>query len=163
VDVDRCGATVTLHDPLRRSFGTWLGGKQVAPVHSCVLQGGHHGEHLAAADPDGGQCWFRWDDSGVRLAGAGPPLKQGGGIAGSPRHARCSARSNGASASASTTIPTAQPQIRGLHAADASAPDGSPESRSPTEALWALATALGRLADVIAAASAPTNSNGQAS
>jgi hypothetical protein len=145
VDVDRCRATVTLHEPLRRSFSTWLGANEVAEVHSCVLQGRHHGEHLAAAAPDGGQCWFRWDDSGFRLGSDGSHLT-----------------SNGAGAAASTTIPTAPLARRGRHASDAGAPDRSSESRSPTEALWALATAIGRLADVIAAASAPTNSNGQA-
>jgi hypothetical protein len=162
VDVDRCRATVNLHEPLRRSFSTWLGGNEVAEVHSCVLQGGHHGEHLAAADPGGGRCWFRWDDSGFSLGSDGSHLKRRGGLAGSPRHAGSAATSSGASAAASTTIPTAPPPRRGRHASDASGPYRSSESRSPTEALWALATAIGRLADVIAAASAPTNPNGQA-
>src|SRR5271167_4283239 len=145
VDVDRCRATVTLHEPLRRSFGAWSGGKQVALVHSCVLQGGHHGEHLAAADPDGGRCWFRWDDSGLRLGSDGSHLERRGDLAGSPRHARSATRSSGATAAASTAIPMTPPPRWAPHASDARAPYRSPESRSPTEALWALVTALGRL------------------
>src|SRR5271157_2995046 len=163
VDVDRCRATVTLDEPLRRSFGTWLGGKEVALLHSCVLQSGHHGDHLAAADPDGRRWWFRWDDSGLRLGGDGSHPERRGGLEGSPRHARSATRSSGASAAASTAISMTPPPRWGRHASDARAPYRSPESRSPTEALWALVTAIERLADVIAAASAPTNSNGQAS
>src|SRR6516225_3779242 len=49
---------------------------------------------------------------------------------------------------------TTPPPRRGRHAADSYAPYRSPEPRSPTEALWAIATALERLADFIAAASA---------
>ena len=150
---DRCRATVTLHEPLRRSFGTWLGGKEVASAHRCRIQGAHHGEHLAAADSGGKDGWFRWDDSGVRVGGAeGSDRGRRTGLAGSPRHAASAAQSSGARSAVSTTNAAAPPPKAGRHASDATVPAWSPESRSPTEALWALTTALARLADVIAAA-----------
>ena len=155
MDADRCRATVTLDEPLRRSLGSWSRVTELAHVHSCVLHGGHHGQHRAMANPNDARCWFRWDDSGFRLGIADASHRaQWGGQEQSPRHAGSAARSSGASSAAATTNLTTPRPRRGRHAADANAPDRSPEPRSPTEASWAIATALERLADVIAAASA---------
>jgi len=155
MDADRCRATVTLDEPLRRSLSSWSGGTEFAHVHGCVLHGGHHGQHRAMAKPDDGRCWFRWDDSGFRLGIADASHRaQWGGQEPSPRHAGSTARSSDASSAAATTNLTTPPPRRGRHAADSYAPYRSPEPRSPTEALWAIATALERLAGFIAAASA---------
>jgi hypothetical protein len=155
MDADRCRATVTLDEPLRRSLGSWSGETGLAHVHSCVLQGSHHGQHRAMANPDDRRGWFRWDDLGFRLGVADASRRaQRGDQERSPRHAGSAARSSGAGSAAATTNLTTPRPRRGRHAADANAPYRSPEPRSPTGALWAIATALERLADVIAAASA---------
>jgi hypothetical protein len=155
MNADRCRATVTLDEPLRRSLGSWSGGTELAQVHGCVLHGGHRGQHRAMANPDDRRCWFRWDDSGFRLGLADASHRaQGGGQEPSPRHAGFAARSSDARSAAATTNLTASSPRRGRHAADSYAPYRSPQPRSPTEASWAIATALERLADVIAVASA---------
>jgi hypothetical protein len=153
MDTSRCCETVTLHDPLRRSFGSWMGGREVASVHLCTLDEGHRAEHLAAADGSG-QGWFRWDESGFRVGVAEVPDGGGrGGLAGLPRLAG-SVEPSGGSEGSSTARPTPPPK-GGHHASDAAVSSGL---RSPVEALWALAAAIARLADVIVGASGGTAS-----
>ncbi len=53
MNVDQCRATVFLHEPLRQSLATWLGGKEVASMQRCALNGGHRGEHLGSPDAEG--------------------------------------------------------------------------------------------------------------
>ncbi len=157
MDADRCRATVTLDEPLRRSLASWSGRTALAHVHGCVLRGGHHGKHRAMANPEDERCWFRWDDTGFRLGIADASHRAPwGGQHQSPRHADFAARSSHAGSAAGTTNLTTPPPRRGRHAADANAPYRAPQPRSPTEALWAIAAALQRLADFIAAASAST-------
>ncbi len=155
MDAERCRATVTLNEPLRRSLGLWSGATEFAHVHGCVLHGGPHGQHRALANPEDGRCWFRWDDTGFRLGIADAAHRvQWGGQQQSPRHAGSAAGSDSARLATVTTNLTTPPPRRGRHAADANAPYRAPQPRSPTAALWAIATALERLADFIAAASA---------
>jgi hypothetical protein len=148
---DRCRATLTLHDPLRRSFGTWLGGEEVASEQRCTLKGGHPGEHLGAAAPTGRGCWFRWDDSGFHLVDvAGRRHRQRREAAEPARNGRWADQSAAVSAS-SRGRPRRQRRREGRHAADTSSSVPSPESESTTQALWALTAAVERLADLIAA------------
>ena len=156
MDADRCRATVTFDEPLRRSLGSWSGRTELAHVHGCVLHGGHHGQHRATANPDDGRCWFRWDDSGFRLGIADASHRaQWDGQHQCP-DTRVSLLSQVAPNSAAATTNLTPSPRRERHAADANAPYRSPQPRSPTAALWAIAAALQRLADFIAAASAQT-------
>jgi hypothetical protein len=153
----RCCATVTLHDPLRRSLGMWLGGREVPSVHFCTLDEGHRGEHLAAAG-GGGQGWFRWDESGFRIGARVPQPEWPSDLAASPRLAGPVVESSGAGSESSRNArPMPPPPKGGRHALDATE---SQELRLPDEALWALAAAVVRLADVIVAASGRTDSGG---
>jgi hypothetical protein len=151
---DRCSATVTLDEPLRRSLSAWAGGQEVAWVHSCALQDRHPGTHRAVSDTGRGEhLGFRWDDSGFRLGAPAeaPERGQHDGSAGSPQHAGRVTGSSGANSAAPTTKPVAPPPHAGHLAGRPLA--GPPESGSLTQALWALITALSRLAYVTAAAS----------
>jgi len=125
----------------------WLGGQEVPLVHRCALRVGQHSEHHAAVDAGGAlRCSFRWDESGFRFGHAAEAANRG-----PPRRATSATESGGANSARSATKPTTQPRHR-RHDADALSVR-SPESRSPTQALWALTAALARLSDVIAAAS----------
>jgi hypothetical protein len=147
MNVDQCRATVFLHEPLRQSLATWLGGKEVASMQRCALEGGHRGEHLGLPDAEG-KGSFRWDECGVHIGSA---HGQRGGLFGSASEAVFTAK-----AAASTTArPTG-----GRHAADASASDQL-DRRSPTQALWALTAAVERLTDSISAAGDRSFSHGQ--
>jgi hypothetical protein len=153
----RCCATVTLHDPLRRSFSSRMGGREVASVQSCTLEEGHRGEHLAAAD-GGGQGWFRWDESGFRVGAKVPEGRGAGKPPASPWLAGPAVKSSGAGSEGSSTANPTTPPKSGRHAYDAAVSSGL---RSPVEALWALAAAIARLADVIVAVSGGTDSGGR--
>jgi hypothetical protein len=50
--VDECRATVFLHEPLRRSLAMWLGGKEVASMHTECSTGA--GFRLAPGPPCAG-------------------------------------------------------------------------------------------------------------
>jgi hypothetical protein len=156
MNVDQCRATVFLHEPLRRSLGRWLGGKDVASMQRCALEGGHLGEHLGVPDP-AGRGWFRWDEFGFHIGSA--ERRDYG-----EREGTLGARSP-ADFVATSTVPTGESTTTrpkgGRHAADPNASADEPNTRSPTQALWALTAALERLADVISAAWDRPNSNGQ--
>ena len=149
MNVDQCRATVFLHEPLRQSLATWLGGKEVASMQRCALEGGHRGEHLGFPDAEG-KGSFRWDECGVHIGSA-----QGrrGGLFGSLSEAASTA------SAAAPTSTTRRPR-GGRHAADASAPH-EPDRRSPTHALWALTAAVERLTDSITAAGDRRAPNGR--
>ncbi len=139
MNVDQCRATVFLHEPLRQSLATWLGGKEVASMQRCTLDGGHLGEHLGFPDAEG-KGSFRWDECGFHIGSAhGQRGKQSWPEA-------STARAAASTAMATTTRPTG-----GRHAAHADAPD-EPSTRSPAQALWALTAAVERLTDVVSAA-----------
>jgi hypothetical protein len=148
---DRCGATLTLYGPLRRSLAAAAGAGGVAPVCGCTLVDGHPDPHQGTVNGHGAQrYWLRWDDTGVRIGAgsAGPPYPgQRGERPGSSRHAAATAAIRMASA-ATPSAPS--PRVRPDRAA-AGRHAESPESRSQVEALWAIAAALQRLAEVIAA------------
>jgi hypothetical protein len=154
--VDECRATVFLHEPLRRSLARWLGGKEVASMQRCALGVGHLDEHLGVPDP-AGRGWFRWDECGFHIGSAEKrDYGQRGGTLGSRSAADFAAMSTVPAAESTTMRPKG-----GRHAADPNASADEPNSRSPTQAIWALTAALERLTDVISAACDRANSNGR--
>ena len=156
MNVDQCRATVFLHEPLRRSLGRWLGGKDVASMQRCALEGGHWGEHLGVPDP-AGRGWFRWDEFGLHIGSAERrDYGERGGTLGARSPADFVATSTVPTGESTTTRPKG-----GRHAADPNASADEPNTRSPTQALWALTAALERLTDVISAACDRPNSNGR--
>jgi hypothetical protein len=142
MNVDQCRATVFLHEPLRQSLATWLGGREVASMQRCALEGGHRGEHLGLPDAEG-KGSFRWDECGFHIGSA---HAQREGLFGSRSQAVFTTTTAASTRMSTTTRPTG-----GRHAADAFAP-AEPERRSPTQALWALTAAVERLTDSISVA-----------
>jgi hypothetical protein len=150
VSADRCFATVMLDEELWRSLVAVGGEHQVAWAHRCMLEHGHAGDHRALAYRAGGQVyWVQWDESRKpRLNTALEPPPPG-------REAR----------------PPIEPPDQPRHAApltiahtfpaSASEQLDSPKSVSRAGALWAIAAALERLADVIAAAFNSTEDGGR--
>jgi hypothetical protein len=136
--IDRCSATVTLPGTLYRSLAAAANTSEVAPVLGCALQRGHRGKHQGRACSGLGEhCWLRWDEWGFRLGRAQPRNP-------APRHAptRARHRVSDAACPPAAAQPAAVPQ--------------PPESRSQLDALWAIAAALTRLAEVVDAASRPS-------
>ena len=121
-----------------------VGGQHPAWVQGCTLEHGHDGDHRAPPYRAGRHAhWVQWDDrKKPRLATAvwAPPR----------RNAR----------------PPAQPRDQRRQAAapttqDPASPSERPNpSRSQADALWAIAEAIQRLADVIGAALNSTNDGG---
>jgi hypothetical protein len=144
---DRCQATVMLHGPLRRSLLAAAGGHEVPLTCGCTLNHGHPGAHCGLAYDTGvWRCWFRWDEWGFRLGGAGDASYAG------PRpHRREQGRYRGPPAAGRSLTPGGPPTADGADAAGTARAHGSPESTSLAQALWAVAAALKRLADTIAA------------
>ena len=140
---DRCFATVMLDEELWNSLAA-VGWQHPAWVQGCTLEHGHDGDHRAPPYRAGRHAhWVQWDDrKKPRLATAveAPPR----------RNAR----------------PPAQPRDQRPQAAapttqDPSSPSERPNpSPSQADALWAIAEALQRLADVIGAALNSTNDGG---
>jgi hypothetical protein len=136
-----CYGTVLLDEGLRRSLSAVDGAHEVAWVYRCALEHGHVGDHHALVYHAGGQSyWTQWDESGrPRISTTDQPHAPGPepGFGEQPDHL-------------GGTIPptTAADSL----AATAVNPPGSPKPGSQDEALWAIAAALERLADVIAAA-----------
>ncbi|GBE66719.1 hypothetical protein MFM001_31810 [Mycobacterium sp. MFM001] len=128
-----------LDEELWRSLAAMGADHQVAWVHGCALEHGHDGDHRALAYHGGGQdYWVLWDEKRKpRLYTAGdvkPPTQ--------PRPAKPPTITN-----ASPTSISEQPD--------------PPKSVSEPDALWAIAAALERLADVIAAAFDPNDKPGR--
>src|SRR5215218_8567190 len=147
MNVDQCRATVFLHEPLRQSLATWLGGKEVASMQRCALNGGHRGEHLGCPDAEG-KASFRWDECGFHIGSA---QAQGRGLFASWPQSASTTRAAASTGMSRTTRPTGGRHAGGRHAADADPPDES-NRRSQTQALWALTAAVERLTDVVSAA-----------
>jgi hypothetical protein len=141
VSTDPCYATVLLDEGLWRSLSAVDGAQTVTWVYGCALEHGHRGDHQAVVYHIGGQSYLtQWDESGrPRITTAEQPYAPGPepGPRGEPPEHR-----------GRTTPPTTAADS----VADITAkPPGSPKTGSQAEALWAIAAALERLADVIAA------------
>lgn len=115
-----------LDEELWRSLAAIGGDHQVAWVHGCALERGHGGDHRALAYRAGVQgYWVQWDESRkprLDTVGDAPQPRQP-----QPRQ---------------PAPPTTGPAL----------PASASQSASRGDALWAIAAALERLADVIAAA-----------
>ena len=150
VNGDRCYATVLIDEELWRSLATLDLAQEVAWVHGCVLEHGHRGDHHALAHHAGPlSYWLQWDET---------------------RRPRISTtdRPDPLAREASPRIePSGQPQhaerpTAAKHSSTAAAePVGSKNTGSQAEALWAIAAALERLADVIVGALNPAESTGR--
>jgi hypothetical protein len=150
VSADRCFATVMLDEELWKSLVAIGGQHRAAWVHGCVLEHGHGGEHRALAYRAGVQVyWVQWGESrkprlntAVESAPPGqnarPPVEPSD----RPRQAP-------------------PPTIAPAFPASPSEQLDSPKSMSQADALWAIAAALERLADVIAAAFNSTENQGR--
>jgi hypothetical protein len=141
-----CFGSVLLDNELWQSL-TAMNGRNVPWVHSCALDHGHDSDHAAPAYHVDGepQHWLRWPDTGpvrLDLVELSPP----------GRHSKpLSAPPNSPPRSTTTTDASAHPV----------AEDRSPARDSQAEALWAIAAALERLADVVATyLASPPHDNG---
>lgn len=153
MNVHQCRATTFLHEPLRRSLATWLGGEAVGSMQRCTLEEGHQSEHVGVPDA-AGRGRFRWDQYGFHIGST-----EGSDRGESPTPFR--SRQDTDFAAMFVAPPgksTTKRPKRGRHAADADASVDKPNTRSPTQALWALTAAVERLADLISADRNPPNS-----
>lgn len=144
MNVEKCRATVFLHEPLRHSLATWLGGDEVASMQRCTLDGGHRGEHVGLPDSDG-KGSLRWDECGFHLGSADRWHREHPFVSGLDARATMSTAPVGES---TTARPTG-----GRHAAGTPAPE-APIPHSATQALWALTAAVERLTESISTAAA---------
>jgi hypothetical protein len=141
-----CFGSVLLANELWQSL-TAMNGRNVPWVHSCALDSGHDEDHGAPVYQVDGepQRWIRWPDTGpVRLdvVELSPPGRHSKSLSAAP-----------SPAPASATTPAASPRPV--------AEDRSPTRGSEADALWAIAAALERLADTVAAYLAnPPHDNG---
>lgn len=136
---DRCFATVMLDEELWKSLASIGGQRRAAWVHGCMLEQGHGGDHRALAYRAGVQVyWVQWDERRKpRLSTAVGPTPPG-------LNARPPVEPP-------DQLRQPQPQAT-ARVCPASEPRDSRKSVSDTDALWAIAAALERLADLIAAA-----------
>jgi hypothetical protein len=142
VSTDPCYATVLLDEGLWRSLSAVDGPHEVTWVYGCALDHGHRGDHQALVYHIGGQSyWAQWDESGRPRINttdqSRPPGPEPGPRGEPPDHP----------GRTTPPAPTADPL-----AAMPAKRSGSPTPASQAEALWAIAAALERLAEVIAAA-----------
>jgi hypothetical protein len=143
-----CFASVLLDEELWQSVTAMKGGDAVPWVHGCALDHGHHGDHAAPATHVDGetQHWLRWPDAGPARLEHGEPSPPG-------RHSKPLGEPPNRRPPRST--PNTGAPAHSL--AEAS----SPSTSSQAEALWAIAAAIERLAEVVAAYMAnPPRDNG---
>jgi hypothetical protein len=135
---DDCYGSVLLEDELWQSL-TAMNGSNAPWVHGCVLTHGHDGDHGAPAQHlgSGSQQWLRWSDAGPARLEIIDPSPPG-------RHSRPPGSSPDRPTPRPTTRTTAGPAHRPGDV-------DLPPTGTPAEALWAIAAALERLADVVAA------------
>ena len=141
---DRCYATALVDEELWRSLAALEPAHEVAWVHGCVLEHGHRGDHRALAYRAGAlSYWLQWDEGhGPRISTTDRPdplareARPRGDPSGQPQHLE-------------------RPTMAGHSSTAAAEPAGSTNSGSQAEALWAIAAALQRLADVIVGALNP--------
>lgn len=150
VSANRCFATVMLDEELWRSLVTIGGQHQVAWVHGCILEYGHRGDHRALAYRAGAQAyWLQWDEN----------------------RKPCVNTATESSPPGSQARPRLEPLVQPQQVAPPTIAEASlgalPEQLDPpisvpwTDALWAIAAALERLADVITAAVNPNEEGGR--
>jgi len=147
---DRCYATVLLDEELWLSLDARDLGHEVAWVHGCALEHGHRGDHRALAYRAGAlSYWLQWDERRrPRISTTDRP---------DPLARTASPRGE----------PSVQPQdadrpTPAKHSSTVAAePPGSTNSGSQAEALWAIAAALERLADVIVGVLNPAEASGR--
>jgi hypothetical protein len=138
---DRCYATVLLDEELWRSLAALDPAHEVAWVHGCELEHGHRGDHHALAYRAGLlSYWLQWDERHIpRISTTDRPdplareVSPRGEPRGQPQHAE-------------------RPTMAEHSSTAAAEPAVSKNSGSQAEALWAIAAALERLADVIVGA-----------
>jgi hypothetical protein len=131
-----CYGSVLLDNELRQSL-TAMNGSDVPWVHACVLDHSHDGDHGAPANQvDGGpQHWLRWRDSGparLERVELSPPGRHSSSLSAPPPN-----------------LAPPQPTTTSGSTAHRPGEVGLPASGSQTEALWAIAAALERLADAV--------------
>jgi hypothetical protein len=132
-----CYGSVLLDNELRQSL-TATNGSDVPWVHGCLLDHSHDGDHGAPVyHVDGGpQHWLRWHDSG-------PARLERLELSAPGRHSR-------SLIAPPPSPPPPQPTTTRGETAHRRSEVGLPASGSHTEALWAIAGALERLADAAA-------------
>jgi hypothetical protein len=139
-----------LDEELWQSLAAIGADHQVAWVHGCILEHGHRGDHRALAYRAGAQhYWVQWGEARKprlnRDVEATPPGRQDRPPIEPPTQ----------------PLQAAPPTITHASPPSASAQADSPNSLSRADALWAIAAALERLADVIAAAFDSTENRGR--
>jgi len=132
-----CYGSVLLDNELWQSL-TAMTGRNVPWVHGCVLAHGHDGDHGAPAHSlDGApQQWLRWPEAGpARLEDVepSPPGRHSRPLSSTPGHP--TPRSTRTTAAPAHQAGDVDSQVTGPQA----------------DALWAIAAALERLADIVAA------------
>jgi hypothetical protein len=132
-----CYGSVLLDNELWQSL-TALTGRDVPWVHGCIFDHGHDGDHGAPAYQVDGepQHWLCWPDAGPARLDRVEPSPPG-------RHSKPYGE------------PSDRPPLRSSTATSAPAHPFagvvSPATGSQADALWAIAAAIDRLADVVAA------------
>jgi hypothetical protein len=145
-----------LDEELWKSLAAIGGQHRAAWVHGCVLEHGHGGEHTALAYRSGVQVyWVQWGESRK------PRLNTAVEAAPPGRNAR--PRVEPPRVEPPDRPRQAPPPRTIAHAVPTSPSEqlDSPKSESQADALWAIAAALERLADVIAAAFNSTEHRGR--
>jgi hypothetical protein len=134
-----CYGSVLLDEHLRSSLAE-MNGAPVPWVHGCVLDHGHHGDHGEPVYQRDGEPpqWIRWPEHGPARMEKIQPGAPG-------RHAQ----QQPSSASHPQPPPPRPANAPPHHDAE----PALPAAGSQSEALWAIAAALERLADVVAQAS----------
>jgi hypothetical protein len=139
-----CYGSVLLDEELRQSLAAMNGGRAAPWVYGCVLDHGHDGDHGAPAcevepaDPVDGQAqhWIRWPNAGPARLDRVEPSPPG-------RHSKPLTEPVDRPSPPSTVAPGTLAHPR--------AENRSPSTSSQTEELWAIAAAIDRLAEVVAA------------
>jgi hypothetical protein len=147
---DCCYATVLIEEDLWRSLAALDLAHEVAWVHGCTLEHGHRGDHHALAYRAGPlSYWLQWDE---RRKPRISTTDQPGPLA---RETSPRVEPSGQSQQHAERPTTAK------HSSTAAAePVRSKHEGSQAEALWAIAAALERLADVIVGTLNPAQATG---
>ena len=141
----RCYATVLLDDEAWRSLAALDGERELAWVHGCALEHGHDGAHVSNTHRSGSLTyWIQWEDGGrprIGTAARAPAADSHPAVDGRPAtHDNWRAPRK-----------PVQAATRGPANGAARREPAATESGSQTAALWAIAAALERLADICSA------------
>jgi hypothetical protein len=149
---DPCYATVLLDEDLWRSLSAVDGAHEVMWVYGCALEHDHRSDHQALIyHIDGQSYWAQWSENGRPHISTTDQLR--------PPQVKPTPRRELpdqllAPATPETTPADSLPAMAGER-------PGSPKPGSQVEALWAIAAALERLADVVAAALSSAGDTGR--